>query len=61
MDKRPVPMSAEDRARMVQPDEMGETILYLARMPANVCVNQLIISPTWNRGYVAYHQNDGPE
>ena len=61
MDKRPIPMSAEDRARMVQPDDMGETILYLARMPAHVCVNQLVISPTWNRGYVAYHTATGPE
>ena len=61
MDKRPVPMSAEDRARMVQSDDMGETILYLARMPAHVCVNQLVISPTWNRGYVAYHTASGPE
>jgi len=61
MDKRPVPMSAEDRARMVQPEEMGETVLYLARMPAHVCVNQLVISPTWNRGYVAYHTASGPE
>ncbi|MEL6999258.1 MAG: SDR family oxidoreductase [Pseudomonadota bacterium] len=61
MDKRPVPMSAEDRARMVQPAEMGETILFLARMPAHVCVNQLVISPVWNRGYVGYHTKDGPE
>lgn len=55
MDKRPVPMSAEDRARMVQPQEMADTIQYLVQMPAHVCVNQLVISPTWNRGYVANH------
>ncbi|MEM9060073.1 MAG: SDR family oxidoreductase [Pseudomonadota bacterium] len=61
MDKRPVPMSAEDRAKMVQPSEMGETILFLARMPAHVCINELVISPTWNRGYVAYHTATGPE
>lgn len=61
MDKRPVPMSAEDRAKMVQPEDMGETILYLARMPAHVCVNELVISPTWNRGYVAFHTATGPE
>lgn len=61
MDRRPVPMSAEDRARMVQPDDMGETILFVAAMPAHVCINELIISPTWNRGYVKYHQSSGPE
>ncbi|MCH9673532.1 MAG: SDR family oxidoreductase [Gammaproteobacteria bacterium] len=61
MDKRPIPMSAEDRAKMVQPEDMGETILFIASMPASVCINELVISPTWNRGYVRYHQNEGPE
>ena len=61
MDRRPVPMSAEDRARMVQPEDMGETILFVAAMPAHVCLNEIIISPTWNRGYVRYHETDGPE
>lgn len=56
LDKRPVPVSAEDRARMVQPDDCGELMLFLARMPAHVCINDLTISPTWNRGYVAQAQ-----
>jgi NADP-dependent 3-hydroxy acid dehydrogenase YdfG len=53
LDKRPIPVSAEDRARMVQPDDCGELMLFLARMPAHVCINDLTISPAWNRGYVA--------
>lgn len=61
MDRRPVPMSAEDRARMVQPEDMGETIWFVAAQPAHVCLNQIIISPTWNRQYVRYHQASGPE
>jgi NADP-dependent 3-hydroxy acid dehydrogenase YdfG len=61
MDRRPVPIPAEDRARMVQPADMGETIHYVAAMPDHVCINELIISPTWNRGYVRYHQTSGPE
>lgn len=56
LDKRPVPVSAEDRARMVQPVDCGELMLFLARMPAHVCINDLTISPTWNRGYVAQAQ-----
>jgi len=51
MDRRPVPPSAQDRARMLQPDDLGQTIRFLAGLPAHVCVNQLIISPTWNRIY----------
>lgn len=56
LDKRPVPVSAADRARMVQADDCGELMLFLARMPAHVCINDVTISPTWNRGYVAQAQ-----
>jgi len=56
LDKRPVPVSAEDRARMVQSEDVGETILFVAQMPKHVCLNEIWISPTWNRGYVAARQ-----
>ncbi|MFN0184621.1 MAG: SDR family oxidoreductase [Aquabacterium sp.] len=56
LDKRPIPVSAADRARMVQAVDCGELMLFLARMPAHVCINDLTISPTWNRGYVAQAQ-----
>ena len=52
LDRRPVPPSAEDRARMVQAGDVGHTIRFLAELPPHVCINQLIISPTWNRMYV---------
>jgi NADP-dependent 3-hydroxy acid dehydrogenase YdfG len=52
LDKRPVPPSAEDRKRMLQPHDLGQTILWVAQQPPTVCINQLIISPTWNRMYV---------
>ncbi|MCP5178947.1 MAG: SDR family oxidoreductase [Pseudomonadales bacterium] len=51
LDSRPHPPSAEERARMVQPDDCGEVIRFLAALPAHVCINELTISPTWNRGY----------
>lgn len=52
LDNRPVPPSAEDRALMVQPEDCGEIIAFLARLPRHVCINELTVSPTWNRGYV---------
>ena len=52
LDRRPVPLSAEDRARMVQADDMGEVILFLCRMPKHVCINEMLVTPTWNRGYI---------
>jgi len=53
LDMRPVPVSDEDRARMVQPEDCGEIIAFLARLPAHVCINDLTVSPTFNRFYVS--------
>jgi NADP-dependent 3-hydroxy acid dehydrogenase YdfG len=49
---RPVVPSAEDQARMLQPDDLGRTIAFVATMPPHVCVNEILISPTWNRSFV---------
>ena len=49
MEKRPVPPSPEERARMAQPEDFGAAILFVATLPARTCVNELIISPAWNR------------
>jgi NADP-dependent 3-hydroxy acid dehydrogenase YdfG len=51
LDLRPIPVSPEDRARMIQPEHMADLIVYVARQPATICVNEVVISPTWNRGY----------
>ena len=52
MEKRPVPPSAEERARMAQAEDFGKAILFVATMPARTCVNELVIAPTWNRFYL---------
>lgn len=52
MDRRPVPPTAEERGRMLQLEDLGNTIRFVAEMPPHACINQIIISPTWNRGYV---------
>ena len=49
LDKRPVPVSDEDKARMLQPQDLGDTIRFVAQMPARACMNEILISPTWNR------------
>lgn len=53
LDNRPVPVSSEDRAKMVQPEDCGEIVRFLTSLPPHVCVNELTVSPTWNRGYVS--------
>lgn len=52
LDRRPIPVSAEDRARMVQSEDVAELIGFIVRTPAHVCLNEITISPTWNRGYI---------
>lgn len=52
LDNRPVPVSAADRAQMVQAEDCGAIVRFLAELPVHVCINELTVSPTWNRGYV---------
>jgi len=47
--KRPIPPSAAEMARMLQAKDLGRTIRFVAEMPPHVCVNEIVISPTWNR------------
>jgi NAD(P)-dependent dehydrogenase (short-subunit alcohol dehydrogenase family) len=52
LEKRPVPPPPEERARMLQAEDLGKTILFIAALPGRACVNEIIISPTWNRFYI---------
>jgi len=60
LDLRPIPVSAEDRARMIQPEHMADLIVYIAKQPPTICLNEVVISPTWNRGY-AHAAGLGPK
>jgi len=53
LDKRPKKLSIEQKKKMLQPDDLGETIAFLCQMPKHVCINELTISPTWHRRYIA--------
>ena len=50
--KRPVEPSAQEKARMLQEADLGTTIRFIAEMPAHVCINELVITPVWNRIYI---------
>jgi len=49
---RPVPPSNEEMARMVQPEDMGRVIRFVAETPPHVVLNEIVVSPTWNRIYL---------
>jgi NADP-dependent 3-hydroxy acid dehydrogenase YdfG len=59
LDKRPIPVTSEDRKKMVQAEDCGDLIRYVACLPPHVCLNEVHITPTWNRGYVAALQRRG--
>jgi len=50
--KRPVEPSPEEKARMLQEEDLGRTIRFIAEMPPHVCINELVIAPVWNRIYM---------
>jgi NADP-dependent 3-hydroxy acid dehydrogenase YdfG len=49
LDLRPVPPSADDRARMLQPEDVASAVLFVAGLPDHVCLNEIVITPTFNR------------
>jgi NADP-dependent 3-hydroxy acid dehydrogenase YdfG len=53
LDKRPNPVGAEERAKMVQSEDVGDLVRYVACLPPHVVLNEIWITPTWNRSYVA--------
>jgi NAD(P)-dependent dehydrogenase (short-subunit alcohol dehydrogenase family) len=53
LDRRPNPVGPEVRALMVQPEDCADLIRYIALLPARLCMNEVMLSPTHNRRYVA--------
>lgn len=53
MDLRPVKLPQEVRARMLQPEDVATAVIFAVTMPAHACINEILISPTANRGYLA--------
>jgi NAD(P)-dependent dehydrogenase (short-subunit alcohol dehydrogenase family) len=52
LDRRPKPPGPEARERMLQPEDVAEAVLFLARLHPRAHVPLLAIEPTWNR----YHR-----
>lgn len=53
MERRPIPPPAEERAKMLKAEDLGRAICWVAEQPPHMCVNEIIISPTWNRFYIS--------
>jgi NADP-dependent 3-hydroxy acid dehydrogenase YdfG len=57
MNRRPVPPSAEVMSTMLQPEDVGRTIAFVANMPPHVCVNEILISPVANRAFLGTYSS----
>jgi NADP-dependent 3-hydroxy acid dehydrogenase YdfG len=53
LDKRPNKLSAEELAKMVRSEDVGDLIRYVACLPPHVTINEVWITPTHNRSYIA--------
>jgi NADP-dependent 3-hydroxy acid dehydrogenase YdfG len=49
MDTRVRPPTAQERERMVDPDDVAQAIALVCTLPARTTIEQLIISPTFAR------------
>lgn len=59
MQSRPKPPSAEDVGKMLQAEDLGAMVRYIAEAPAHVCINEVLISPTWNRSFIGIAELGG--
>ncbi len=53
LDKRPNKLSRAQRAEMAQPEDCAQLVRFIAAMPPHVCINEVLITPTRNRAYLA--------
>ena len=53
LENRPVKLTPEQLARMLQSEDLGRTIRFVASAPPRVCFNEIVMSPTHNRGFIA--------
>lgn len=53
MQFRDPPEPAEIQARMVQSEDFGPVFVFLAKQPKHVCINEILVTPTHNRGYIS--------
>jgi NADP-dependent 3-hydroxy acid dehydrogenase YdfG len=46
LEVRPTPVSAEQRAKILRPEDVAEAVLFVAALPPHVSVPELVIKPT---------------
>ena len=57
LDKRPVPVPQAERDLMLQPQDLAELIRVVCELPDRVCLNEIVVSPTWNRMFLSQQES----
>jgi NAD(P)-dependent dehydrogenase (short-subunit alcohol dehydrogenase family) len=52
MQMRAKPPTSEELGRMLQPEDVAEAVRFVASLPPRACVNELVLTPTWNRSLI---------
>jgi hypothetical protein len=50
---------SEESRQNAAAEDCGRTIAFVASMPPRVCMNEILISPTHNRGFIQTPHNQG--
>ncbi len=53
---RPVPPSEADLAKMLKAEDLGRAVRFVAEQPPHVCLNEITITPTWNRFWIGFDE-----
>jgi NADP-dependent 3-hydroxy acid dehydrogenase YdfG len=56
LDLRPVPVPQFEKDRMLQAEDVAAAVLFVSELPDRVCINEIIVTPTWNRGQAPWAQ-----
>lgn len=49
LDRRPKKLTPEELARVIQPEDVADLVVFLARLNPRVCLNEVLMSPTHDR------------
>ena len=51
--QRPKQLSPAELATVLRPEDVAAVVAFVVGTPAHVCLNEIWVTPTHNRGYVA--------
>lgn len=51
LQSRGVDMPHAELARLLKPEDVGDLVRYIACLPPHVCMNEVLLTPTWNRTF----------